>query len=193
MNEPGKCALFGGTFDPVHLGHLHLASLALQALGLDEVRFIPCRISPHKTSRQPTPAGDRLRMLELATAGLPWAAVDDLELRREGPSYSWQTAEAMAARFPGRRLFWILGEDQWEALPRWAKPERLASLVEFIVFARDGRSPAPRDGYRAHFLHGEHPASATAIRESHATGPSRDWLHPEVADWISQRGLYGCS
>lgn len=190
MNKLRKCALFGGTFDPVHLGHVHLARLAVEALGLDEVRFIPCRISPHKIGRSPASGDDRLRMLELATAGLPWAVVDDLELCRDGPSYSWQTAETMVKRFPDCRWFWILGEDQWEALPRWAEPQRLASLVEFIVFSRAGRTPAPREGFRAHFLQGEHPASATAVRATLATDQPSDWLHPGVNQWISQRRLY---
>ncbi|RYD35901.1 MAG: nicotinic acid mononucleotide adenylyltransferase, partial [Verrucomicrobiaceae bacterium] len=79
MNVPRKIGLFGGTFDPVHLGHVHLADLARETLGLDEVRFIPCRISPHKTGTHPAGPADRLEMLELATAGLPWAVVDDIE------------------------------------------------------------------------------------------------------------------
>ena len=191
MNHLRKIALFGGTFDPVHLGHVHLACLAVELLDLDEVRFIPCRISPHKLDRAPTPADDRLEMLRLATAELPWAVVDDLELRRDGMSFSWQTAEIMAEQFPGSRLFWIMGEDQWETLPRWAKPERLSQLVEFIVFARSGKAPAPRDGFRAHFLTGEHPASASAIRVSLHEGKAPSvWLHPDVARWISGHGLY---
>lgn len=191
MNHLRKIALFGGTFDPVHLGHVHLACLAVELLDLDEVRFIPCRISPHKTDRTPSSPEDRLKMLEIATADLPWAVVDDLELRRDGLSFSWQTAEIMAERFPGSRLFWIMGEDQWEALPRWAKPERLSQLVEFIVFARSGKALAPRDGFRAHFLTGEHPASASAIRASLHEGKAPSvWLHPNVARWISGHGLY---
>jgi nicotinate-nucleotide adenylyltransferase len=191
MNHLRKIALFGGTFDPVHLGHVHLARLAVEMLDLNEVRFIPCRISPHKTDRIPSSPEDRLKMLEIATVDLPWAVVDDLELRRDGVSFSWQTAEIMAERFPGCRLFWIMGADQWEALPRWAKPERLSQLVEFIVFARSGKTPAPRDGVRAHFLTGSHPASASAIRASiHDGGDPSSWLHPEVASWIDGHGLY---
>jgi nicotinate-nucleotide adenylyltransferase len=190
MPEARRIALFGGTFDPVHLGHVHLARTAKTALTLDEVRFIPCRISPHKAETCPTPASDRLEMLRLATRGLPWALVDDFEAEREGPSYSWQTAEAMRARFPGARLFWIMGTDQWNSLPDWAKPERLAACVEFIVFTR-GTPPKPREGYVLHALEGGHPASATAIREAIAAGENaRDWLHPDVYRWIIEQGLY---
>lgn len=190
MSEVRRIALFGGTFDPVHLGHVHLAEQARAALALDEVRFIPCRISPHKTGTAPTIADHRLEMLRLATRDLPWAAVDDLETHREGPSYSWQTAEAMKARFPDARLFWIMGTDQWDALPDWARPETLAACVEFVVFSR-GRPPLPREGSILHALQGGHPASATAIREAIAAGePSHPWLHPDVSRWIAEHHLY---
>ena len=190
MSEPRKIALFGGTFDPVHLGHVYLAGLAQQALGLDEVRFVPCRISPHKPGQEPTPPEDRLEMLQRATAELPWAVVDDCELWRDEPSYSYATAEAMHVRFPAARLFWILGGDQWTALPQWRQPERLAACVEFIVFSR-GDPPQPREGYVMHALAGTHPAAATAIRAAVALGQTtHPWLAPAVAEWIVRRGLY---
>src|SRR5690606_19954139 len=87
MSEKRRIALVGGTFDPVHLGHLHLASVAREGLMLDEVHFQPCRISTHKTGRPPTPSADRVEMLHRATEPLPWAVVDEMELRREGPSF----------------------------------------------------------------------------------------------------------
>ena len=189
-SKPRNIALFGGTFDPVHLGHVHLAASARDLLKLDEVRFLPCRVSPHKTDSAPSSAADRLEMLRLATANLPWAEVDDFELRRDGPSYSWQTAEAMAARFPDARRFWIMGGDQWEALPTWAHPERLAACVEFIVFAR-GKPPALRAGFILHAIEGGHPASATAIRAAIARGETtHPWLDPQVAKWIAEHHLY---
>lgn len=190
MADPRKIALFGGTFDPVHLGHLHLAALAREALELDEVRFLPCRISPHKTGTLPTSGEHRAEMLRLATADLPWAVVDDYELRQEGPSFSYQTAEAMAERFPGSRLFWIMGGDQWDALPKWKHPERLAKCVEFIVRAR-GEEPMPREGYHMHVIRGEHPASATAIRQAISDGETaHPWLAPDVARKIGDHRLY---
>jgi nicotinate-nucleotide adenylyltransferase len=191
ISPPRKIALFGGTFDPVHLGHIHLARLAQTALALDEVRFLPCQISPHKAGTIPTSGADRCEMLRLATVGIPWAVVDDSELHEIGPSYSFQTAEAMKERFPSARLFWIMGGDQWEVLPRWKHPERLAKCVEFIVLARGDDIPNPRLGYRLHVVEGEHPASATAIREAISNGKtSVKWLAPAVADWIERQGLY---
>ena len=190
MAEPRKIALFGGTFDPVHRGHIHLAEIAREKLHLDEVRFLPCRISPHKLDQMPTPAKDRLKMLDLATVDLPWAVVDDFEIRCQGPSYSWQTAEAMAEKFPGARLFWIMGDDQWRVLPDWARPDRLAACVEFIVFQRGGK-PQPHEGLRLHVLDGGHPASATAIREAIARGDmNHPWLDPHVSSYIGEHRIY---
>lgn len=184
-----KIGIFGGTFDPVHLGHLHLAALAREALALDEVRFLPCQISPHKTGAPPTSGTDRIAMLQLATADIPWAVVDDSELLENGPSYSFLTAEAISARFPGARLFWIMGSDQWDALPRWNNPERLANCVEFAVLAR-GKFPEPRVGYRLHPIPGAHPAAATPIREAISAGKMPPWLHHDVLDYITSHGLY---
>ena len=193
MSESRKIALFGGTFDPVHLGHIHIAQAARDALDLDEVRFIPCRISPFKTTNAPSSPEDRIEMLRLAIHELPWTVVDDFEVQREGPSYSWQTAEAMKARFPNSRLFWIMGTDQWELLTDWAHPEKLAACVEFIVFGR-GNTPQAREGYRMHSVTAVHPASATEIREAFRNGATgHDWLHPEVAALINSRKLYGAS
>lgn len=190
MSDRKNIALFGGTFDPVHLGHIHIAEAARNALALDEVRFIPCRVSPFKTANAPSSSEDRLEMLRLATHDLSWAVVDDFEVNREGPSYSWQTAEAMKARFSNSLLFWIMGTDQWDLLPDWAHPEKLAACVEFIVFGR-GNTPQAREGYRMHFVTAVHPASATEIRESFRNGATgHEWVCPEVADLIQSRKLY---
>jgi nicotinate-nucleotide adenylyltransferase len=188
---PRRIGLFGGTFDPIHDGHLHLAGLARNALALDKVRFIPCRISPHKEGSTPTAAGDRVEMLHRALDGVPWAVVDERELTAPEPSYSYLTAQSIAGECPGARLFWIMGNDQWRALSQWMEPEILASLVEFIVLARHAQHPAPRPGCRLHVVHGEHPASATTIREAaRAATEPLPWLNPQVASWIRERRLY---
>lgn len=186
-----KIGLFGGTFDPVHLGHLHLAETAKNAVCLDEVRFIPCRISPHKTGSHPSTAEDRLEMLRLALDGISWAVVDDIEVTRSSPSYSYETAETIAARYPDAKLYWIMGFDQWNALPTWKHPERLSAVVDFIVLARSG-SPASRDGYRMQVaVASEHPASATVIRAALATRQDvPPWLHPGVLEWIRTNRRY---
>lgn len=190
MASAKRIALFGGTFDPVHLGHLSMAQVARRELALDEVRFLPCRISPHKPDHPPASAAARVRMLELATEDLPWAEVDESETRRPGPSYSWQTAEEMQQRFPACQLFWIMGSDQWQVLETWEQPQRLADIVEFIVFSR-GASPQPRPGCTLHPLTDVHPAKASQIREELAAGvDTHAWLDPKVAAWIAAEGLY---
>lgn len=188
--EEKRIGIFGGSFDPVHDGHIHLARLAKEALALDEVWFVPCQISPHKTDRPPTPGKLRAEWLQIALADIRWAKVDLTELEEEGASYSYQTMQKLHAGDPGVRWFWIMGGDQWEALPRWAHPEVLAELAEFIVLARNGVEIVPRDGYRLHVVEGEHPASATAIREALESGKSvPDWLDEKVFRAISEAAL----
>ncbi|QJE95052.1 nicotinate (nicotinamide) nucleotide adenylyltransferase [Luteolibacter luteus] len=189
MDSARRIALFGGTFDPIHEGHLEIAQRAKDALALDEVRFLPCHTSPHKLGVLSAPPEDRLEMVRLAIADLPWAVADDHDLTCPQPAYSFLTAEEMARRYPGSRLFWLMGADQWRALPRWKEPERLAKAVEFIVFARDGR-PEAHLGWRMHFVPGTHPASATALRGMIAGGKAPLWLPPAVADYIARKGLY---
>jgi nicotinate-nucleotide adenylyltransferase len=185
-----KIGLFGGTFDPIHLGHIHLATLAKEALRLDEIRFIPCQISPHKPMTRPASAEDRCKMLSLATSGLQWAIVDPYEISQNGPSYSYQTAQVLTKRFPDAQLYWIMGSDQWQALPRWKNPEILAELCEFIVLNR-GTAPQARDGYRMSQLTAEHPAAASIIRQAISDNlPLPAWIHPDVAAWIEQHQLY---
>ena len=184
-----KICLFGGTFDPIHLGHTHIAAAAVKELNLDRVIFLPCQQSPHKPGQRHASAQHRLAMCTLATEGINWAEVDDYDLITPAPSYSWRTAEAMHLRHPDAQLYWLMGTDQWKALPHWSRPEKLAQRVEFIVFTR-GETPQPRDGYQMHAIEGAHPASATAIRQSPPCADTTTWLHPEVANYIQAHDLY---
>ncbi len=192
MNHPPlKVALFGGTFDPPHLGHIEMAREAVRVLCIDKVYFIPCRRSPHKTEQPPTSGALRMEMLRLAIDDIDWAIADDTELASAAPSYSVRTAESFASKLPPCRLFWLMGTDQWNSLPEWRQPERLAALVEFIVAWRGEQPPAPRAGYRFHPLPFAHPASASEIRDSVAAGEIiHNWLHPAVAAFIENHALY---
>ena len=184
-----RICLFGGTFDPIHLGHTHIAKAAVTQLNLDRVIFLPCQQSPHKIGQSHASGQDRLTMCQLATSGLDWAEVDDYDLTSPAPSYSWRTAEAMHVRYPKAMLYWLMGTDQWLALPRWNQPERLADLVNFIVFTR-GEAPTPREGYRMHAIAGDHPASATGIRQAPRNAQTEEWLPLDVAHYIKAHNLY---
>lgn len=189
MTQPRRVALFGGSFDPVHLGHLQVADAAHDAFDLDLVLFIPCRQSPHKEDGTVASEEDRLEMLHLALQGRKWAAVSEIEMLLPPPSYSWITAEAIHEIYPEARLFWLMGADQWAVIQTWARPGHLADLVEFIVHDR-GETPDPQPGFRAHFLRGSHPASATAIRSQMPQSLEFGWLPEKVERFIRKRGLY---
>lgn len=177
-----RIGIFGGSFDPVHDGHIHLAILARNAAKLDEVWFMPCQISPHKSDCPPTLGATRAEWLHAALTDIPWAKTDLTELKTQGPSFSFATMNKLNSLHPGNEWFWIMGGDQWSALPTWCHPEILARLVKFLVLARDGEEVIPRDGYRMTTVHGEHPASSSAIRLALAE-EDKDipHLNPDVA------------
>ena len=185
-----RVCLFGGSFDPVHAGHLAIAAAARRACDLHRVVFLPAARSPFKAEGSLLFAdADRLAMLRVATSGLPWAEVSELDMRLPAPSWSWRVAEAWQAAHPDQELYWLLGTDQWELLHLWARPERLAELVTFIVYYRGGKEPEPRAGVRAVFLPGAvHPASSSAIRAHLTAGAEvpHGWLAPRVEQLARQ-------
>ncbi|MBL9154164.1 MAG: nicotinate (nicotinamide) nucleotide adenylyltransferase [Verrucomicrobiales bacterium] len=193
MSSPDsqRIALFGGTFDPVHAGHLDLVALARRRCGLDRVSFIPCARSPFKAGAPVASSEQRLAMLALAIADRgweDWADVSRYEIDRPPPSYSWKTAQHFREKQPGSRLCWILGGDQWQQIDQWAEPKKLRASLTFIVVTRRGSTVAPRPGWEAEFLEFEHPASATAIRAGRA---APGWLSPGVERYCREQGLYG--
>jgi len=191
---PGRVALFGGSFDPPHLGHLEIARAAKDAAALDRVLFLPCATSPHKTESPPAPAPDRLKMLHALVRGHEsWAEVSDIDLKLPYPSFTWRTLNAVRPLLPdGTQLYWILGADQWNQLERWAEPDKLRQALHFLVFPREGDTLAHRNGWNATFLEARHPASSSAIRHSIRTG-SHLWhsmVTPEIRALIENHQLY---
>ena len=130
--------LFGGSFDPVHLGHLLVASAAREELALNRLFFIPAAQSPFKPDRRPTSPSHRLSLLRLALAGQDWCEIDDQEIQRGGVSYTIDSLRHYAARFPHVRLFYLIGADHVAKLPLWREAAELARLAEFVVIPRPG-------------------------------------------------------
>ena len=163
---------------------------------LDELVFIPCWLSPHKQDQEPPTDGDhRLRMIELAIQDLPWASVSSWELNRSQASFSWQTAEHFRRGMDkSDELFWIIGMDQWKVIERWGRIDYLSTLVEFIVFPRNGQSPTPKDSIPARFLDDAMDISSTKIRTQQAQGLSiANEVTPAVADYMIEKALYQAS
>lgn len=185
-------ALFGGSFDPVHLGHLVVAEAAGELLGAT-VRFLPAREQPFKQAAHAATAEQRARMLELAVAGNPRLRVERLELALPAPSYTVQTLRALAQREPGNRFTLLLGADAAADLAAWHDVAALPGLADVVVFARPGAStPAAPRHLVGRVI--EVPAldiSASLIRERVRRGQSIRYLVPEaVREFIATHGLY---
>src|ERR1039457_2746446 len=145
-----KLGIFGGSFDPVHLGHLLVAQAAIEELGLDRLFFIPAAQSPFKPENQPASATVRLQLLRLALAGKTNFEIDEQEIRRGGISYTVDTLRDYAKRFPGAELFYLIGADNVPKLNEWREPAELARVAEFVAIPRPGGPasvfPAPFHG-----------------------------------------------
>jgi nicotinate-nucleotide adenylyltransferase len=135
-----KLGIFGGSFDPVHLGHLLVAQAAVEELGLDKLFFVPAAQSPFKTENKIAPAEIRLKLLRLALAGKTNCEIDGQEIRRGGISYSVETLRDYAKRFPSAKLFYLLGADNLPKLNGWREANELAQLAEFVAISRPGES-----------------------------------------------------
>jgi nicotinate-nucleotide adenylyltransferase len=187
--------MLGGTFDPPHIGHLIVASEAHWRLGLDVVRLVPACTPPHKPGGAHAGGDRRAAWLEAAVAGAPGLEVSRIELEREGPSYTADTLEAMAAAEPGALLWFILGADQLAGLPGWRDPERILAAARLAVVPRAGhdvRALAERVAPgRADLLEvPEIGVSSSMIRERIAEGlPIRFLVPPAVEESLRREGL----
>lgn len=183
--------LFGGSFDPVHHGHLIVGLVAAEALGLDELRFVPAREQPFKRGRHAAPAADRAAMLELAVAGARRLGVEPAELDRPGPSYTVETLRALRAREPDAVFTLLLGSDAAAELDAWHEARELPGLARIVVFARAG-VPVPASPLIAATV--EVPGveiSATEIRRRVRAGRSiRYWVPDPVAEYVARHRLY---
>lgn len=186
---PMNLALYGGTFDPIHHGHLILAREALERLALDRVIFIPAGLSPHKLARVPAPGGLRREMIAAAIADEPRFSLDDSELQDPGPSFTIDTVSRIAAQFPGARLHYLIGADNLPELHTWRRIDELRRLVQFVVFGRGADAPGADPGFPT--LPRRIDISATDIRARVARGASIRYLTPEpVRSIIATHHLY---
>jgi nicotinate-nucleotide adenylyltransferase len=203
---PDSWGVLGGTFDPIHDGHLALAENAREELGLAGVLFLPAGIPPHKPGRFVTPASHRLAMLELAIADNPAFRVCRLELERPGPSYAVDTAAQLVAEPPvadadPAAFVWLMSTEALAGLPGWREPRRLVELMRVAVSPRLGyprpdeawlREHFPGKEARFTFLEGaELGHSASRIRRLAGEGRSIRYLVPRpVAAYIRDHGVY---
>ncbi len=188
-----RIGLFGGSFDPVHLGHLLVAQAAREELQLTRLFFIPAAQSPFKPAQVPAPAEQRLRLLRLALAGQSECEIDDQEIKRGGVSYTIDTVRDYARRFPGAQLYYLIGADHVPQLPRWRDADELAGIVEFVVIPRPGQGAVPLPApFRGRALAGfPLGVSSSQIRERIRAGRPIDLLvGPALAEAIRNNRLY---
>jgi nicotinate-nucleotide adenylyltransferase len=189
--------LFGGSFDPPHLGHVALARQARDQLALDEVRWLPAGEPWQKAGRVVAAAADRVAMVALAIAGEHGMVLDERETRRAGPSYTIDTVDDLRAECPGAALVLVVGQDQYAGLPTWHRWRDLVDAVTLAVAGRAGEAPrpAPELAARPHrVVVLDLPpvaVSSTAVRAAAAAGADLQALvGPAVAGYIARRGLY---
>jgi nicotinate-nucleotide adenylyltransferase len=188
-----KLGLFGGSFDPVHLGHLLVAQAAVEELGLDKLFFIPAAQSPFKPENQPAPAAARLQLLRLTLVGKSNCEIDEQEIGRGGVSYTVDTLRDYAKRFPGAEIFYLIGADNAAKLNEWREPAELAKLAVFVAVQRPGGSPAIfPPPFHGRMLKGfPFDVSSSQIRARIRAGlPVEHLVPPFVADAIRAARLY---
>ncbi len=198
-----RIGIFGGSFNPPHNGHLHLARQVRDALSLDEVRLVPAKQPPHKSAAAYAPAEDRLAMCRLAAEEFPWLRADDYELRQDQVSYSFYTVTHFAQQYPEAKLFLLVGGDMLRTFTQWY---RWQEILQYTALAAIAREP---DEYTELVQHAEHlrqygeihllnvetfPISSTKIREGIQKSEIPPcYLPKKIVQYINERNLYAGS
>ena len=182
-----RLGIFGGSFDPIHHGHLILARAAREELGLDRVIFIPANMSPHKTETKPSTAQDRLTMVQQAIAGEDGFAASDIELHRPPPSYTVETLRELKVHHPGDNFVLLIGADNVVKFDTWREPDEIRQHAQVVVLDRaHHKIPSDWMVIRRHV-----DISSTDIRARVAAGQSIRYLTTHaVCGYILQKGLY---
>jgi nicotinate-nucleotide adenylyltransferase len=193
LNAKLKIGIYGGTFDPVHLGHLLVAQAAVEELRLDRLFFVPAAQSPFKAEKKIATAEIRLQLLRLALAGKTDCEIDEQEIRRGGISYSIETLRDYAKRFPAAEFFYLIGADNISQLHQWREANELAKLAEFVAIPRPGEIAAefPKP-FRGRILKGFpiEISSSQILARVQAGLPVENLVPPFVADAIHAAKLY---
>ncbi len=201
-DDPRRVGILGGTFDPPHVGHLWLATLAMDVMQLDRVLFMPAAQPPHKAGQAVSRATDRLLMTRLAIAGEPRFELCPIEMERSGPSYTIDSVDELEPLYPGdTTLYLVMAADSLAQIDTWREPDRLLERIEWIVGPRPG-DPLPErealgarfgdNASRIHLLDGPSlDVSSTTLRQRVAEGRPIRYLVPRsVEDLVGERGLY---
>lgn len=197
-----RIGIYGGTYNPPHIGHMRAAEYAIQALALDRLLLIPTGVSPHKEMAAGASSADRLQMLRLSAEGIERAEVSDIEIRREGRSYTVDTLRAIREKSPDSELFLLMGTDMFLSFMTWREPETILKLATLAVFCRGEKGEQARIdaqkasleamGARVELV--ENPITAissTDLRRMLIFGCADPFLMPGVGDYIREKGLYG--
>ena len=195
-----RIGIYGGTFNPPHIGHIRAAEYAVKELQLDRLLVIPSRISPHKQlpKDSPTPQ-QRLEMLKIATAGLPNMEVSDLELNREGTSYTYQTVQQVRQMYPDAKIYLLMGTDMFLSFHSWRNPELITKDAALAVFYRGDKNEVEAINRRVAEVEWEvelieNPVidlSSTQLRRMLVFGCADSFLPNGVGDYIRSHGFYG--
>jgi nicotinate-nucleotide adenylyltransferase len=191
-----RLALFGGSFDPPHLGHLAFARFALEALAPERLLWLPAGRQWQKPDQIMAAGVHRVQMLQLLTAGEPRFVIDDRELHRRGPSFTADTLREFKVEAPGAELMFLIGQDQYARLPTWYRAETVAQLATLVVVPRAGEAVVTPPGMPPHRLQvlnlPDTPLSSTAVRDAIARGDDiSPMVGADVARYIDSHRLYG--
>ena len=188
MSEENLTAVFGGTFDPVHLGHTGLAEYLLKTGRVNRVVFLPAPHPPHKPGNEPALFADRAAMLRAAVAGHPGMSVSELEAERSGPSYTVDTLDILKKRYPAERFVWVIGSDSLNQLHLWHEADRLVRENRFLAYPRPG-DEADLDRLKSVWP----PELFAKLRDSILTGaPEFDTSSTAVRQRLSEQGADAC-
>jgi len=195
MTTKNKIGVLGGTFDPIHVGHLVLAEQVREKFQLEQVIFIPSASPPHKTEQKLSSAEDRLKMTKLAVEGNPYFSVSDIELKREGLSYTVETLRKLKDLYKNSEIYFLTGSDVLNEITTWKDPEEIYKLAKIVIAVRPGFDKFDSEDHFAKKsiivnITGVD-ISSTQIREKVKKGESIKYLVPlKVEEYIKKRNLY---